>query len=39
MAAIVFFMEELFFFNGNRAVFFMPQSMDGFYKRADELAV
>jgi hypothetical protein len=39
MAAIVFFMEELFFFNSNRTVLFMPQSMGGFYKRADELAV
>jgi len=30
MAAIVFFMKELFFFNGNRAVLFMPQRMGGF---------
>jgi len=38
MAAIVFFMEELFFFNSNYAVLCMPQRMGGLYKRADELA-
>jgi hypothetical protein len=39
MAAIVFFIKEVFCFNGNRAVLCMPQSMGSLYKRADELAV
>jgi hypothetical protein len=39
MAAIVFFIKELFFCNGNRTALCMPQSMGSLYKRADELAV